>query len=71
MLAFKKPGIPKAATIISACWQISVKFLLRLWQTVTVQFPGLVFWLNKILIGLPTILLLPITTACLPTVSIL
>ena len=31
-----------------------------------VEFPGLDFWLIKILIGLPTISDLPITTVCFP-----
>ena len=71
MSAVKNDTLPKAAMIMSACIQISLRLFVRLWQMVTVQLPGFVFWLSKMLIGLPTILLLPITTACLPTVSIL
>ena len=51
--------------------QISLIFFVCEWQTVTVQFPGLVLLLNNMLMGLPTILLLPMTTAFIPFVSIL
>ena len=38
---------------------------------ITVQLPGLAFTLKRILMGLPTMLLLPMTAADIPLVSIL
>src|SRR5690554_6821996 len=68
--AVTKPGLPKATIKISAVCAISDKFWVLLWVKVTVQLPGLPFLAIKILMGDPTIWLLPITTQCLPEVSI-
>jgi hypothetical protein len=67
----KKPGFPNAATTISAERHNSLMLDVRLWHTVTVALPKGSFLLSRMLIGLPITLLLPITTACLPVVSIL
>src|SRR5690625_7267515 len=55
---------------MSACLVNSSKFSVLLWVKVTVEFPGKSFLPIKILIGRPTILLLPMLTACLPLVGI-
>src|SRR5690554_2201763 len=69
--AFRKLGTPNAEIIISAWVVIWAIFLVLLWVSVTVLFPGHPLRLIKILIGLPTIWLLPITTVCFPLVSTL
>ena len=49
MSAVRKPGFPMAAMMMSAC---SVSFLIsgvRLWQMMTVQFPGDLFWASSYL----------------------
>ena len=66
MLLVMNPGLPTAATRISAlrvCW---ARFTVWLWQMVTVQFACS----SSIAIGLPTMLLRPTTTASLPSRSI-
>ena len=70
MSDLRKLGIPKATIIISAFFVKLCISGVRLCTKVTVEFPGLDLLLIKILIGLPTILLLPMTTVFLPSVSI-
>ena len=59
-------GFPIATIRISASLQISFKFFVLEWQIVTVAFSRSI----RSAIGLPTILLLPITTQCFPSISI-
>ena len=54
--------LPTAATITSACRVMAAKSGVRLWQMVTVA--SCASSINAM--GLPTILLRPMTTACLP-----
>src|SRR5664279_1891593 len=68
--AVRNWGFPNAAIMISACRQISFRFLVRLLQTVTVASPGYPFCIINDATGLPTILLRPITTQFLPAVGI-
>ncbi len=69
--ALTKFGDPRAEIIISACLVRSAIFLVLLWASVTVEFPGLDFLLIRILMGLPTISERPITSVCFPSVSTL
>src|SRR5690606_40685176 len=69
--AVRYKGRPRATTIIS---EVSVCFLISgvlLWQRITVASPGVDFRDSRILIGVPTILLRPITQQVFPAVSIL
>ncbi len=62
MSALTKRGRPTAATRMSACRQISARLGVAEWQMVTVAEACS----SSRAIGLPTMLLRPITTACLP-----
>ena len=53
---------PTAATMTSACKVMALRLTVRLWQMVTVAFCAK----SIKAMGLPTMLLRPMTTACLP-----
>ena len=70
MSAVTKFGLPIAAIKISA-WIVSfsISFVLE-WHSVTVALAPFFFCMSRAAIGFPTILLLPIITACFPSGSI-
>jgi hypothetical protein len=59
-------GLPMAAIKMSARRVCSARFLVREWQTVTVQSAPLPLWISSAAIGLPTMLLRPRITASFP-----
>ena len=63
--AVTKCGFPLAATKISPSRATSARFFVCVWQTVTVAWRAI----SKCKSGLPTILLRPIITARLPSIS--
>ena len=65
MSAVSTLRLPTAATITSACRVMALRSLVALWQMVTVAF----FCSSIMAMGLPTMLLRPITTARLPRKS--
>ena len=65
MSAVTNFGLPMATTRISALAASYFRFFVREWQMVTVPF----FCSSSIAIGFPTMLLLPMTTHCLPLMS--
>ena len=65
--AVTKLGLPIAAMRMSACFVISVMFFVFEWHNVTVAFAPFFFCIRSAAIGFPTILLLPIMTACFPS----
>ena len=67
MSAVTKSARPMAAIRMSACRVIAPRSRVRLWQTVTVASRPRRS--SSDAIGLPTMLLRPITTACAPAVS--
>ena len=69
--AVTKLGQPIAAIMMSAVRHISLMLGVPLWHIVTVALPGLLFCIISDATGLPTMLLRPSTTQCLPLVSML
>ncbi|MDT4887259.1 hypothetical protein FQZ97_1236910 [compost metagenome] len=62
MSAVSTLRLPTAATMTSACSVMALRSFVALWQMVTVAF----CCSSIMAMGLPTMLLRPITTACLP-----
>ncbi len=61
-------GRPAAAIIISARLVWAAMFFVLVWQMVTVALPVSLFWISMFAIGLPTMLLRPMTTTSAPSV---
>src|SRR5687768_15805614 len=71
MSAVTNFGVPSATIKISDWNAMSLIFGVLLWHMTTVALPGFPLRDNKILMGVPTILLLPMTQHCFPLISIL